>query len=48
VHISSLREPKGKNRNAYRTLVRKHEGKSPFGITMFMLEESIKVDLREI
>ena len=46
--IISLREHKGKNGNAYRALVGKREGKSSFGITMLMLEYSIKVDLTEI
>jgi len=40
--------PKVKNGNAYRALVGKPEGKSPFGITMLMLEDGIKVDLTEI
>jgi hypothetical protein len=37
-----------KNRNAYRILVGKPEGKRPLGRPRRRLEEKIKMDLREI
>ena len=37
----SLREPKCKNRNPYRALVWKCEGRSPFEISVLMLEENV-------
>jgi hypothetical protein len=48
VPIRSLSGSKGKNRNACRALVRKLEGKSPFGITMLLLEDHIRMGLTEI
>jgi hypothetical protein len=38
----------GENRNAYRTLVGKPEGKRPVGRPRHMGEDDIKMDLREI
>jgi hypothetical protein len=37
----------GEKRNAYRILVENPEGKRPFGRPRRMLEDNIKVDLRE-
>jgi hypothetical protein len=38
----------GENRNAYRGLVRKPEGKIPLGTPRRRWENNIKMDLREI
>jgi hypothetical protein len=38
----------GENRNAYRILVGKPEGKRPLGRPRRRWEDSIKIDLREI
>jgi hypothetical protein len=38
----------GEKRNAYRILVGKPEGKRPLGRPRRILEENIKLDLREI
>jgi hypothetical protein len=40
---SSFTTPKVKQRNACMALLRKGEGKSPFGITQLMLEDNIKI-----
>jgi hypothetical protein len=38
----------GEERNAYRTLVRKPDGKRPLGRPRHRLVDNIKMDLREI
>jgi hypothetical protein len=38
----------GTNRNSYRNLVGKPEGKRPLGIPRRRLEDNIKMDLREM
>ena len=35
----------GEKRNAYRILVRKSEGKRPYGSSKYGLEDNIKIDL---
>jgi hypothetical protein len=38
----------GEMANAYKILIRKHEGKRPFGRTRHTWEDNVKMDLKKI